>query len=51
MKKIYRKPAIKVVQLEHHSCLLAGSVGVKSIISDDGFTLKDGGLGDSDADN
>ena len=51
MKRSYRKPAIKVVQMQHSSHLLAGSMGVKSIISNDGFTLKDVGLGDSDADN
>ena len=50
MVRIYRKPAIKVVQLQHHSHLLAGSPGVKSISSTDGFILNDGGLGNSDAD-
>ena len=48
MNRIYRKPAIKVVQLQHHSHLLAGSPGVKSLISSDDFSLS--GLGDSDAD-
>ena len=50
MNRIYRKPAIKVVRLQHHSHLLAGSPGVKSISSTDGFILNDDGLGNSDAD-
>ena len=40
MKKIYEKPAIRVVQLRHQTYLLTGSP-VQSQFVDDGYTEDD----------
>jgi hypothetical protein len=42
MKRIYRKPVIKFVKLQHGSYLLAGSPGVRSISNSVGFKWTDG---------
>jgi hypothetical protein len=42
MKRNYRKPAIKVVRMQHHSHLLAGSPGARSLINSEGFMWTDG---------
>ena len=42
MKRNYRKPAIKVVRLQHHHHLLASSPGARSLINSEGFKWTDG---------
>jgi hypothetical protein len=51
MKKVYMKPSMKVVPLQHQTNLLAGSNGANSLNSNDGFTMPKGGnLNDDDYD-
>ena len=42
IKKEYRHPSMRVVLLQHHTHLLAGSYTVNSLNSSDGFILSNG---------
>ena len=50
MKKEYMKPQMEVVELQHQSQLLAGSVGANSLNNADGFGWQIGGFDDTEGD-